>query len=400
MPHDWRDAPRGEPWDDDAWDDDAWDDGGWGDDDGEDRTGGRRGERYDRSVMVRAVAALVAAAMILVVLGSVVGFARGGDGGGAPATTAPTGQVPVATGSAPAAASPPLASTAAAPTSGAPAAAPPPPVAAPTTASAAPAASPEVTGSGPPATSAVADPVPEVDAAAYVVYDTSTGQFLAERAADEQRPVGSVIKLLTAWVAMQAGDPADTAVAPPTGLVIDPDESQIGIFAGQTLTREVLLRAMLIVSANDAARLLALDVAGSEAAFVEQMNRAADELGLAGTVAVNPVGLDADGAVATARDMALLGALLMQDETFRTTVARTTASLNGVTLEATNDLLRTYPGADGVKTGRTTQAGWCLVGSATRDGRRVLVVVLGAPSDEARLRSATALLDWAFARPG
>jgi D-alanyl-D-alanine carboxypeptidase (penicillin-binding protein 5/6) len=89
----------------------------------------------------------------------------------------------------------------------------------------------------------------------------------------------------------------------------------------------------------------------------------------------------------------------MQDEAFRTTVARTSARLHGTEIPASNDLLSLYAGADGIKTGTTTQAGHCLAASATRDGRRIVVVVLGSSSEDARYQAAAALLDWAFAQP-
>jgi D-alanyl-D-alanine carboxypeptidase (penicillin-binding protein 5/6) len=236
--------------------------------------------------------------------------------------------------------------------------------------------------------------VPDVDAQSYIVFDVATGTVLAERNADQPAAVGSLIKLLTAYVVMEAGD-ADRAVTVPV-LELDPQESQIGLIAGEVYSRAVLLRAMLIVSANDAARTLAIDVGGSEEQFVTMMNAAASELGLQATVARNPTGLDADGQQSTARDVLVLARTLMADPTFRTTVSRVDAGLHGQRFPATNDLLRAYEGADGIKTGRTTGAGFCLAGAATRDGRQVFVVVLGASSDEARLASSSALLDWAF----
>lgn len=239
---------------------------------------------------------------------------------------------------------------------------------------------------------------PAVDATAYAVLDTSTGTWLATSAADEQLAVGSTMKLLTTYVVMQAGDPEHVVTVPQ--LELDPEESSIGLYPGERLSRAVLLRAMLIVSANDAARSLAVDVGGSQDGFVAMMNTAASTLGLAGTVAANPIGLDATGAHSTARDLATLAALLMQDETFRATVARTSASLHGQTLPSTNAAFLTgYPGADGVKTGHTSQAGYCLVASATRDGRRLVAVVLGSSTDSARVSAVSALLDWAFALP-
>jgi D-alanyl-D-alanine carboxypeptidase len=188
------------------------------------------------------------------------------------------------------------------------------------------------------------------------------------------------------------------AVAPP-GLLLDPEESRIGILDGQELSRDLLIRAMLIVSANDAARMLALDIAGGEAPFAELMNQQAANLGLANTHAVNVTGLDADGQFSSANDMTRLAAFLFGNQTFQLTVSRPSAQLNGQTLPSTNDLLGSYPGADGVKTGHTTSAGWCIVASATRDGRRMIATVIGAPTEEARDAGATALLDWAFTQP-
>lgn len=253
--------------------------------------------------------------------------------------------------------------------------------------------SPATTGSNAPVTTLV--PPPTVDAVSYAVYDLTTGAWLAESNADEARPVGSLMKLLTAHVVMAAGEP-DKVVTVPL-LQTDPMESQIGLYAGEQLPRDVLLRAMLIVSANDAARVLARDIAGSEEAFVQLMNVAAADLGLTATRAANPTGLDADGATSSARDVVTLGALLMEDPEFRTTVARRDARLHGMTFPATNDLLSSYEGADGIKTGTTTAAGWCLLGSATRDGRTVMVAVIGSSGNPARIAAATSLLDWAFA---
>ena len=237
---------------------------------------------------------------------------------------------------------------------------------------------------------------PSIDATAYAVYDVGSQRWLADHDADAAKPVGSLMKLLTAYVVMQAGDPTHVATVPPMDL--DPAESVIGLYEGQQLPREVLLRAELIVSANDAARTLALDVGGSEDGFVAMMNEAAQTLGMDQTVAVNSVGLDAAGAHSSARDMVNIASVLMQDPTFRATVARTDAQMNGHRFKATNKLLTSYEGATGVKTGHTTDAGYCLVGSATRGDRSVIVAVLGASTDQARIDGASALLDWAFTR--
>jgi D-alanyl-D-alanine carboxypeptidase len=240
--------------------------------------------------------------------------------------------------------------------------------------------------------------VPVVEAAAYAVYDQRTGTTLAANNADTPLAVGSLMKLLVAEAVYAAGDPVKVVTAP-DGLLIDPLESNIGIRPGQPLQRDTLTRAMLVVSANDAARALAIDLAGSEAALAEQMNLRAIALGLTNTRAVNATGLDADGQYSTANDMVRLGAYLMGNQTFQAAAKQESATLNGQTIPATNELLDSYPAADGIKTGHTTQAGWCILASANRAGRRIIVAVLGAPTEEARTAAATALLDWGFTQP-
>ena len=139
---------------------------------------------------------------------------------------------------------------------------------------------------------------------------------------DTPLPVGSLMKLLAAQTAYAAGDPVKVVTAP-AGLIVDPAESRIGIVEGQELSRDLLVRAMLIVSANDAARMLAIDIAGGEAQFADLMNQQAADLGLANTHAVNVTGLDQDGEYSSAADLTRLGAFLMGNQTFQLTVKRT-----------------------------------------------------------------------------
>ena len=239
--------------------------------------------------------------------------------------------------------------------------------------------------------------VPTVNAKAFAVYDSTKGTWLAGSQADAPLPVGSIMKLVTSYVVLHAGDLAKVVTVPK--LQVDPAESAIGLYKGEQLTRDILFRAMLIVSANDAARTLAIDIGGTTDGFVTMMNEAAAKLGLTNTVAANPIGLDADGAHSSARDVIDIATLLMQDATFREAVAKPVARLHGQTYSSTNKLLTTYPGADGIKTGHTTDAGYCLVASATRNGRRIIVSVLGAATENERFADAAALLDWAFAQP-
>jgi D-alanyl-D-alanine carboxypeptidase (penicillin-binding protein 5/6) len=238
---------------------------------------------------------------------------------------------------------------------------------------------------------------PTVAAEAYLVLDAETGRPLAEVAADERRPVGSLAKLMTAHLALEAGVPDDPVTVPV--LDVGEDESQIGLVPGEVERRDTLIAATLVASANDAARSLAVDIAGDEARFVEMMNDEAAELGLDDTHYADPAGLTDEGQWSTARDVGALADRLMDDPGFRAVVDETGVTVDGRTHAATNDLLGTYGGADGVKTGHTDAAGWCIAASATRDGHRVIVVVLGAPNEDARDAAATALLDWAFTPP-
>ena len=243
-------------------------------------------------------------------------------------------------------------------------------------------------------TVALIDGAPAVDASSYLVYDAASNTIIAAKAADTPRPVASIIKLLTAAVVLHAGPLDDPVTVPP--MKVDMKESQIGLRAGEQLNRGILTRAMLIVSANDAARALAIDVAGSDEAFVEQMNQVAADIGLADTVAKNPIGLDQQGAHSTAADVLTLARYVMQDESIRKAVARDSARLHGNVYRATYKLLGKVDGVNGVKTGHTTGAGYSIVASAERDGREIYVVVLGAASDKARTATTRALLDWAF----
>jgi D-alanyl-D-alanine carboxypeptidase len=239
------------------------------------------------------------------------------------------------------------------------------------------------------------DPVgPDVGVPAYLVFDGSTQRVLAARNADERRPVGSVVKLMTAHVVIEAGNPGRRVSVPPIRL--EKDETSIELRQGEVQRRDVLTRAMLITSAGDAASALAVDVAGSQPRFVERMNAAAREMGLDNTAFRNPRGLDAKGQYSSARDVTDLAFTLMQNADVRAAVARPAARLHGRAFAATNDLLGTYRGADGVKTGHTDEAGWCIVASAHRGNRRVYVAVLGAPTREARAKAVRRLFDLAF----
>ena len=236
--------------------------------------------------------------------------------------------------------------------------------------------------------------LPPIAAAAYVVVDGDTGEPLASYNADQPRPVASLAKLMTARLVLDAGQLEHTATVPT--LQVAGDESQAGLEPGDHVSRDELLEAMLVASANDAARILAVDVAGNESRFVRTMNAEAASGGLDATHYANPTGLDDPAQHSSAADIARLARDLMQDPAFRRIVAAESTTIDGSELPATNDLLGAYRGADGIKTGHTDEAGWCIAASATRDGRSIVAVVLGAPTEHARDDAARALLDYGF----
>jgi D-alanyl-D-alanine carboxypeptidase (penicillin-binding protein 5/6) len=236
--------------------------------------------------------------------------------------------------------------------------------------------------------------LPSIAAAAYVVVDDNTGEPLASFNADQPRPVASLVKLMTARLVLDAGQLQRTATVPP--LQTAGGESQAGLEPGDHASRGELLHAMLVASANDAARTLAVDVAGDERHFVRMMNAEAAAAGLDATRYANPTGLDDPAQHSSAADIARLARDLAQDPAFRRIVAAESTTIDGSELPATNDLLGAYQGADGIKTGHTDEAGWCIAASATRDGRSVVAVVLGAPTERARDDAARALLDYGF----
>lgn len=236
--------------------------------------------------------------------------------------------------------------------------------------------------------------LPPIAAAAYVVVDGDTGEPLASFNADQPRPVASLTKLMTARLVLDAGHPEHFATVPP--LQIAGDESRAGLEPGDQVSRGELLQAMLVASAGDAARTLAVDVAGDERRFVGMMNAEAAAVGLDATRYANPDGLDDPAQHSSAADVARLARDLMQDPAFRRIVAAESTRLDGSVVRTTNDLLGSYRGADGIKTGHTDEAGWCIAASATRHGRSVVVVVLGAPTEQARDAAARALLDYGF----
>lgn len=240
-------------------------------------------------------------------------------------------------------------------------------------------------------------PVAAISAPSWVLYDDSSDSVIAAHRPDLRAPMASTTKLMTALLVVENARLDEVVTissrAEATG------HKQIWLRAGDAWTVGELLEAIMVVSANDAAVALAEHVGGDVASFVEMMNERAAELGLTDTSYANPHGLDAVGHYTTAREMLVLARQVMTWPVLAGLAAQEEAILvdgdGDVTRwDSTNELLTTYDGAIGIKTGWTTRSGDVLVAAAERHGRRVYAVVLGSEDANA---DAAALLEQGFA---
>jgi D-alanyl-D-alanine carboxypeptidase (penicillin-binding protein 5/6) len=237
-----------------------------------------------------------------------------------------------------------------------------------------------------PATAAARDCPDTVRAPNAIVLETSTGDVACERRADQRRPVGSAVKLMTALLTLERADLDKKFRA--SDYRPAPYESQIGLLPRERMTVRDLLKGLLLESGNDAAMALAEGIAGSERAFVKQMNRRARELELANTRYRNPIGLDEPGAYSSARDLVNLATYLRTKPFFRRTVNAPVVELESGDhpreFDNRNTLVKSVDWINGVKTGHTRDAGYVLVGSGRQNGIQVVSAVLGTPSEAAR----------------
>jgi D-alanyl-D-alanine carboxypeptidase (penicillin-binding protein 5/6) len=255
-----------------------------------------------------------------------------------------------------------------------------------------------------PAASAVPIALPTPPAlpvkSAYLV-DFASGEVLLERNPHERLEPASVTKLMTAYVVFQAL--ADGGLAIDDEVLVSEkawrmDGTRMFIEVGSTVSVENLLRGLLIQSGNDAAVALAEHVAGSVEDFAELMNEQAAALGMRDSQFRNPHGLPARGHYTTARDLAVLAAALIADFPDRYALLKEREySYNGINQYNRNALLRRDDSVDGLKTGHTDAAGYCIVTSAERSGMRLIAVVLGAKTANERNEHAQALVDYGFA---
>ena len=240
--------------------------------------------------------------------------------------------------------------------------------------------------------------LPPVHGRAYVVENGSTGEVLARWHERRRVPIASLTKLMTVLLTLERARPdAVVTVAPGAASV---GESSIGLAAGQRITVRDLLEGALIQSANDAADALAYYVGrGSMSRFVAMMNTRARQLRLADSHFVRPDGLDAAGHYSSARDITKLARLVMRYKLVREIVRRQTATIaSGRVLHTWNDLLGSFRGVFGVKTGHTMAAGWNEVAAVRRPGLVVYATLLGAPDRATRNTDLAGLLRWGLAR--
>ena len=238
---------------------------------------------------------------------------------------------------------------------------------------------------------------------AAMLIDQTSGTVLYEMNADQTMPIASITKVMTLLLTFEAVHAGrltmDTAV-PVSEHAYHMGGSQIWLEPGEQFTLDEMLKAICVSSANDAAVAVAELVGGSEPAFVQQMNARAAELGMEHTTFRNACGLDTEGHLSTARDVAIMSRTILNTcpEVLHYTGIWTDTLRGGQTqLVNTNKLLRRYNGITGLKTGTTSGAGVCISASATRDGLDLIAVVLGSLSSSERFTAATTLLDYGFA---
>ncbi len=242
-----------------------------------------------------------------------------------------------------------------------------------------------------------------VTAPSAILIEQTTGQVLYELDADKKMPIASVTKTMTMLLIMEAVDSGKikyTDMVSTSEHAASMGGSQVFLEVGEQLSVDEMLKAIAVASGNDAAVAMAEHISGTETAFVEQMNKKAKAVGAKNTHFINCNGLDeTDEHYSTARDVALISAELMKHKDIQKymTIWMDTIRDGKFGLSNTNKLIRFYDGANGIKTGSTSTAKYCLSAAAKRDNMQLIAVVLGAPSTADRFSGASKLLDYGFA---
>jgi D-alanyl-D-alanine carboxypeptidase (penicillin-binding protein 5/6) len=239
---------------------------------------------------------------------------------------------------------------------------------------------------------------PQLGASAYILMDALTGKVIAELNADQVLPPASLTKMMTAYMLayeLAAGNVSLDDQVHISEKAWRTEGSRMFIQEGKFVSLEDLMRGVIIQSGNDASVAVAEHLAGSEDAFADLMNQHATRLGMTHTVFHNSTGLPAEGHLTTARDLAILAQAIIRDypEHYRV-YSEKEFTFNKIRQPNRNKLLWSDSTVDGLKTGYTDAAGYCMVASAKRDGQRLISVILGASSPEARARESQKLITY------
>lgn len=253
----------------------------------------------------------------------------------------------------------------------------------------------EALGNGPPIPAA-----PKLQASGYLLVDATNGEILVENNAEEPLPPASLTKMMTAYIAereITEGRMSFDDQVPVSVKAWKTGGSRMFIREGTEVRLEDLLRGIIIQSGNDASVAVAEYIAGSEDVFADVMNQTAISLGMTNTQFKNATGLPQEGHYTTAKDLSILAARIIQDfpDTYPIYKEKN-FTYNGIKQANRNSLLFRDPTVDGLKTGHTEEAGYCLVASAERDGFRLISVVMGTASEKAREQETTKLLQYGF----
>ncbi len=246
-----------------------------------------------------------------------------------------------------------------------------------------------------------------VNAKSAILMEASSGKILFEQNANEALPPASVTKIMTILLCMEAIDNGNIALKDKVTVsdhAASMGGSQVFLESGEQLTVEEMLKSVVVASANDAAVALAEHISGSEASFVTLMNKRASELGMENTNFENTNGLDDNvkNHVISAKDIAIMSRELLKHEKIfnYTCIWQDTIRDGAFTLSNTNRLIRFYEGANGLKTGSTSKAKFCISATAKRNDMQLICVIMGAPTRDIRNAEAKKLLDYGFSNYG
>ncbi len=248
--------------------------------------------------------------------------------------------------------------------------------------------------------STLVPPIPNVQASSYILIDATTGKVIAEFQADEPNPPASLTKIMTSYLVekqIKRGVVSEEDQVPISVKAWKAQGSKMFIREGTKVLLSDLMRGVVIQSGNDASIALAEFVGGDESSFAQMMNAQAEELGMVNSHFVNATGLPDPDHYSSARDLAILTVdLIKKYPEHYELYSERSFKFNNIDQPNRNRLLRYDRSVDGVKTGYTKAAGYCLIASAERDGMRLISVVMGTESDEARVRESQKLLTYGF----